>query len=91
VSNPSWLEPIKTKLAADQITPDWTVGGLPCCDERCARFDGKRCEVSGFRPHYFCEPAVLAMAAELEEHAKKPAGPGPLRAEAAALLAGGGP
>jgi hypothetical protein len=35
---------------------------LPNHSEDCPRFDGKRCDAMGFRPHGVCEPVVIVMA-----------------------------
>lgn len=40
--------------------PDWR-SGVPFCSESCARHDGKRCRILGFRPDGICEPAVSEM------------------------------
>jgi hypothetical protein len=40
--------------------------GIPYCTEECSRFDGKRCDLMGFRPDGICEPAVKAMADEIK-------------------------
>lgn len=39
--------------------------GVPQCTEDCGRYDGKRCELLGYRPSAVCEPAVKTMAAKL--------------------------
>lgn len=39
--------------------------GLPLCSDRCPAFDGKRCELTGFRPDRVCEPFVRNLVAEV--------------------------
>jgi len=40
--------------------------GLPICTtDDCASFDGKRCELMGFRPATHCEPQLVEDYAEL--------------------------
>lgn len=41
--------------------PKWDSDSIPRCDERCPAFDGKRCELLGFRPDVICEPAVFEL------------------------------
>lgn len=36
-----------------------------CASDDCGRYDGKRCELMGFRPDRICEPSVIDMAAEI--------------------------
>jgi hypothetical protein len=48
-----------------QVAPDWH-RGIPHCDHRCPYHDGKRCELTGFRPGTLCEPVVVQMAAKLQ-------------------------
>lgn len=44
------------------IDPEWSDLGVPMCTENdCREYDGKRCEVMGFRPRTICEPAVISM------------------------------
>lgn len=53
-----------------QIGPEWApLGGvlIPFCTETCARHDGKRCTVLGYRPSHICEPAVAALVTRIEE------------------------
>jgi hypothetical protein len=46
----------------------WNEDGVPCCTrEQCPAYDGKRCELTGFRPDGLCEPVVSAMAGLLED------------------------
>lgn len=46
---------------ADQ-QPSVDKSGIPfCTEDECCQYDGKRCRVSGFRPGYICEPAVLVL------------------------------
>lgn len=42
----------------DEMQPEWTDQLIPRCSEHCPSFDGKRCELMGFRPDGICEPAV---------------------------------
>jgi hypothetical protein len=37
--------------------------GVAWCAETCQQFDGKRCQLIGFRPHGICEPWARDMAA----------------------------
>lgn len=44
------------------ISPTWTDLGVPQYTERfCHEYDGKRCQVMGFRPDRICDPAVISM------------------------------
>lgn len=45
-----------------EMLPEWTDQLIPRCSERCPSFDGKRCELMGFRPDGICEPAVREIA-----------------------------
>jgi len=44
-------------------TVRFTGYGVPLseCDD-CNNYDGKRCKLTGFRPHGICEPVVVEMA-----------------------------
>lgn len=45
-----------------------TIGeyGIPfCSEEACPQYDGKRCELLGFRPGRVCEPAVIELCRKL--------------------------
>ena len=42
-------------------------GMTPLCSDQCDDHDGKRCRLTGFRPDGICEPAVEAMADELQK------------------------
>lgn len=43
--------------------PEVDENGVPCCAaEECPAYDGKRCELTGFRPGPICEPAVIRLA-----------------------------
>lgn len=37
-----------------------------CTEDKCPSFDGKRCEVIGFRPDRFCEPKIDQVKKELK-------------------------
>ncbi len=50
-----------------QIEPSMHEGIAYCSSEECPQYDGKRCELIGFRPHGICEPWVKALVAELQE------------------------
>jgi hypothetical protein len=46
-------------------TPNWGSDaadeGFPACPQetcRCQQYDGKRCQLTGFKPHWVCKPAV---------------------------------
>jgi len=40
--------------------------GLPrCTREGCPAYDGKRCELTGYRPESLCEPAVQEIVARI--------------------------
>ena len=42
--------------------------GLPICSyDACPAYDGKRCDLTGFRPYTYCEPALLDMSCALRE------------------------
>ncbi len=44
--------------------PEINSYGVPfCTTSECSKYDGKRCELLGFRPGNICEPAVMDMAA----------------------------
>lgn len=52
---------------ADAETPEpEVVAGVPYCRDACQHHDGKRCRLLGLRPSTICEPAVQALAAELD-------------------------
>ena len=46
--------------------PDFA-SGLPVCSDECPHHDGKRCELTGFRPDTHCEPVLFEMVSLLEE------------------------
>jgi len=47
-------------------SPHFDERGVPWCTrEDCPAFDGKRCELLGFRPGSLCEPQVAEMARQL--------------------------
>lgn len=58
----------RTAEKAVGVRPDWMHGkypqpGIPfCSEERCPRYDGKRCEALGHQPGRVCEPVVAEMA-----------------------------
>lgn len=55
----------KLNLPLD-VRPEWTKA-IPTCpadSRKCPLFDGKRCQATGFRARWICEPAVEAMATE---------------------------
>lgn len=63
------LRVVIEKAAGSEVVsphPEWRDDGLPLCSDRCAAFDGKRCDILGHRPDAICEPAVLAMFKLLE-------------------------
>lgn len=41
--------------------PEVDENGVPRCATECPAYDGKRCELTGFRPGSICEPAVLQL------------------------------
>ena len=45
--------------------PTWANGIPSCALDECPAYDGKRCELMGFRPDGICEPAVTDMGREL--------------------------
>lgn len=49
--------------AEDDISPEIDKHGVPWCNERCRAHDGKRCDLTGFKPRGVCEPEVAEMAA----------------------------
>lgn len=51
----------------NDITPKATDDGVPLCTATCKYFDGKRCEVLGFRPGAICEPGVVRLATNVKE------------------------
>lgn len=53
-----WTRSIDTR----EMLPEWTDQLIPRCSEKCPSFDGKRCELMGFRPDGVCEPAVHEIA-----------------------------
>lgn len=57
----------KLRIYTEAPEPDISNNGVPRCDEHCRHYDGKRCELMGFRPDAICEPEVEEMAAELKE------------------------
>lgn len=48
-----------------QPTPRVDNAGIPWCDDSCPQHDGKRCQITGFRPSSICEPAVGNMARDV--------------------------
>jgi len=50
-------------------TPTWSETKLIpiCSQEKCAQFDGKRCEALGHQPSNVCEPTVTQMGILLNE------------------------
>jgi len=59
--------------AGEPADPLW-VSDIPMCRDGCCHHDGKRCELTGFRPGSLCEPAVGAMAVMLNSLTAKGAG-----------------
>jgi hypothetical protein len=50
--------------------PEFDERGVPrCTRDKCPAFDGKRCDLMGYRPGPLCEPAVAVMAEDLR-HAR---------------------
>ena len=42
--------------------------GVPLCShDACPHYDGKRCDVIGFRPSVICEPAVIQLVRDHEQ------------------------
>lgn len=62
---------ISLPISTERCEPEW-FEGIPCCSESCASFDGKRCELLGFRPGRICEPAVREVVARAAENAPNP-------------------
>ena len=54
---------------ADDATPVWD-GAVPECSTHCPHHDGKRCMLTGTRPHVVCAPVVEAMGEILDDPAK---------------------
>lgn len=46
------------------ITPKLDGNGVGFCDDACPQYDGKRCELTGFRPSGVCEPWAQRLVAE---------------------------
>lgn len=55
------IESLTTTDGNQTATPEWSPHGVPMCQETCRLYDGKRCELTGFRPSAICEPSVIAM------------------------------
>jgi len=52
----------------DGAQPDLDGEYVPVCtEERCQKYDGKRCELMGARPTVFCYPALIDVMAALRE------------------------
>lgn len=51
---------------SDKIQPEMEKG-IPICSERCPSYDGKRCDITGFRPSRVCEPAVREIIKQKDE------------------------
>lgn len=66
----------KLRIYTEAPEPDIGNDGVPRCRHECRHYDGKRCELMGFRPDAICEPAVEEMAAELKELRRTLAGKG---------------
>jgi len=49
--------------------PSW-IEGVPYCNDRCQKYDGKRCDEMGRQPDSICEPEVKDAFAELTDARK---------------------
>lgn len=50
----------------EKIQPNMVEGLGFCSDDACPSYDGKRCNLTGFRPHGLCEPWAKGILAEVE-------------------------
>ena len=47
-------------IEREYMEPNWDDNNFPLCSqEQCLSYDGKRCELLGYRPGEICEPAVI--------------------------------
>jgi hypothetical protein len=61
-----------------EARPEWGRDGHPhCSHERCAHYDGKRCEIMGESPRGTCGPTVEAMAEMLSTTPVQKSAPSP--------------
>lgn len=78
-----WQQQVEMDYDERSISPKWPSSGVPFCSrEECACYDGKRCRLSGFQPSSICEPAVMSMAAMLEDQEQQVPYPLPENIEA---------
>lgn len=60
------------RVIKDGDQPELSEGYVPlCAEERCQKYDGKRCQLLGFRPGRFCEPALIDIMSALREEVEE--------------------
>ena len=55
-------------IIKDGAQPNLDEHDIPYCSmDSCQKYDGKRCELMGARPHHFCEPALIDIMAKMQD------------------------